>query len=132
MLAAPRLGAARAVPDRHPLAPVGPRGSLALVSRARRCGTRRRHRLGHAGGELVQRRWPGCRAVGGDDGAGATGTHPHDRAERVVGHRGGVAVVYVDVVEVIGGQMHHWVGTWQLVDTSSGWLLNRPNLRPTA
>ncbi len=54
------------------------------------------------------------------------------RAERVVGDSGGVAVVYVDVVEVIGGQMHHWVGTWQLVDTSSGWLLNRPNLRPTA
>ena len=54
------------------------------------------------------------------------------RAERVVGDSGGVAVVYVDVVEVIGGEMHHWVGTWQLVDTSSGWLLNRPNLRPTA
>src|SRR2546425_2011471 len=54
------------------------------------------------------------------------------RAERVVGDSGGVAVVYVDVVEVIGGQMHHWGGTWPVVETSSGWLLNRPNLRPTA
>jgi len=54
------------------------------------------------------------------------------QAERVVGDSGGVAVVYVDVVEVIDGQRRHWVGTWQLVDTASGWLLNHPNLRVTA
>ena len=51
------------------------------------------------------------------------------RAERALGDRGGLALVYVDVVEVIGGQTRHWVGTWQLIDTASGWLLNRPNLR---
>jgi hypothetical protein len=51
------------------------------------------------------------------------------RAERALGDDGGLALVYVDVVEVIGGQTRHWVGTWQLLDTASGWLLNRPNLR---
>lgn len=50
-------------------------------------------------------------------------------AERMLGDGGGIAIVYVDVVEVIDGQTRHWLGTWQLVDTSSGWLLNRPNLR---
>jgi hypothetical protein len=53
----------------------------------------------------------------------------HLRADRALGDGGGQALVYVDVVEVIGGQTRHWVGTWQLVDTASGWLLNRPNLR---
>jgi len=41
----------------------------------------------------------------------------------------GVAVVYVNVAEVIGGQHREWTGTWQLVDPGSGWLLNSPNLR---
>ncbi len=41
----------------------------------------------------------------------------------------GVAVVYVNVAELIGGQHRDWTGTWQLVDTGSGWLLNSPNLR---
>jgi hypothetical protein len=50
-------------------------------------------------------------------------------AERMLGDGGGIAIVYVDVVEVIDGQTRHWLGTWQLDDTSSGWLLNRPNLR---
>ena len=54
------------------------------------------------------------------------------RAERVLGNGGGVALVYIDVVEVIDGQSWHWVGTWQLVDTASGWLLNHPNLRAAA
>jgi hypothetical protein len=40
----------------------------------------------------------------------------------------GTAVIYVNVAETIGGQHRLWVGTWQLVDTSSGWLLNSPNL----
>ncbi len=51
------------------------------------------------------------------------------QAARIVGSRGGQAVVYVRVVEVLDGQTRHWVGTWQLVNTESGWLLDRPNLR---
>jgi len=51
------------------------------------------------------------------------------RTERLLGAGDGVAVVYVDVIERIDGQTRHWVGTWQLVDTTSGWLLNQPNLR---
>ena len=34
------------------------------------------------------------------------------RAERVLGNGGGVALVYIDVIEVIDGQSQHWVGTW--------------------
>ena len=51
------------------------------------------------------------------------------RAEKLLGAGDGVAVVYVDVIESMDGQTRRWVGTWQLVDTTSGWLLNRPNLR---
>jgi hypothetical protein len=51
------------------------------------------------------------------------------RAERLLGAGDGVAVVYVDVIESIDGQTRRWVGTWQLVDTDAGWLLNQPNLR---
>ena len=51
------------------------------------------------------------------------------RGARMVGARGGLATVYVDVIEVIDGQRRQWAGTWQLVLTASGWLLNRPNLR---
>lgn len=51
------------------------------------------------------------------------------RAERMVGDSGGHAIVYVDVLEVTDGQTRHWVGTWQVVDTASGWLLNRPYLQ---
>jgi hypothetical protein len=50
-------------------------------------------------------------------------------AAQIVGNRGGEATVYVRVVEVLDGQTRHWVGTWQLVTTESGWLLDRPNLR---
>jgi hypothetical protein len=50
-------------------------------------------------------------------------------AAQIVGNRGGEATVYVRVVEVLDGQTRHWVGTWQLVNTESGWLLDRPNLR---
>jgi hypothetical protein len=53
------------------------------------------------------------------------------QGEGMLGDSGGVAIVYVDVIEVMDGQTRHWVGTWQLVDTASGWLLNRPNLRGT-
>ena len=51
------------------------------------------------------------------------------RADRLVANSGDTAVVYVDVIEVIGGGQRHWTGTWELVDTSTGWLLDRPNLQ---
>ena len=50
-------------------------------------------------------------------------------SERVIANAAGIAVVSVDVIEVIGGETRRWVGTWQLVHTDSGWLLNQPNLR---
>jgi hypothetical protein len=50
-------------------------------------------------------------------------------AERVLRAEDGVAIVYVDLIERIDGQTRVWVGTWQLVNTTSGWLLNQPNLR---
>ena len=50
-------------------------------------------------------------------------------AERVLRAEDGVAIVYVDVIERIDGQTRDWVGTWQVVNTTSGWLLNQPNLR---
>lgn len=50
-------------------------------------------------------------------------------AEHVVADGGGTAVVYVDVVEVIGGEKRRWLGTWQVVDTASGWLMNSANLQ---
>jgi len=53
-------------------------------------------------------------------------------AERVVATGGGVAVVYVDIVELSGGQTRRWVGTWQLVHSASGWLLNHPDLQVVA
>jgi len=48
---------------------------------------------------------------------------------QVITQGDGVAVVYVNVAEVSGGQHREWTGTWQLVDPGSGWLLNSPNLR---
>ena len=51
------------------------------------------------------------------------------QAARIVENRTGQAIVYVRIVEVLDGQTRHWVGTWQLVNTQSGWLLDRPNLR---
>ena len=42
----------------------------------------------------------------------------------------GTATVYVDVVEVTSGLNRRWVGTWQVVDTAFGWLLNGSDLRP--
>ena len=50
-------------------------------------------------------------------------------AARLLSTGAGVASVYVDVVEVIGGLDRRWVGTWQVVETPSGWLLNDPNLQ---
>jgi len=42
----------------------------------------------------------------------------------------GTAVVSVDLLEVRDGQTYHWVGSWYLVQQSSGWLLDQPALRP--
>ncbi|TMD40905.1 MAG: hypothetical protein E6I88_08625 [Chloroflexi bacterium] len=51
------------------------------------------------------------------------------RGERIMAHEAGSAVVYVDLLELIGGQTREWVGTWQLIQSPSGWLLNSPDLR---
>jgi hypothetical protein len=51
------------------------------------------------------------------------------QGERLLGSSDRVAMVFVRIVEVIGGHSRRWVGTWQLVHTGAGWLLNRPNLR---
>jgi len=51
------------------------------------------------------------------------------RAAHVLANNGQVATVYIDLIEVYAGTTRHWVGTWQLVSSSSGWLLNQPNLR---
>lgn len=51
------------------------------------------------------------------------------QAARILGNRDGEAIVFVRVVEVLDGQTRYWVGTWQLVSTDSGWLLDQPNLR---
>ena len=50
-------------------------------------------------------------------------------SERVLSTGAGIAVVYVDLNEVIGGLSRRWVGTWQVVNTSAGWLLNQPDLQ---
>ena len=42
----------------------------------------------------------------------------------------GQATVAIDLVEVRGGRTYHWVGNWYLVQSGSGWLLDRPSLRP--
>lgn len=51
------------------------------------------------------------------------------RQAQVVAENGQTATVYIDLIEIYAGSSRHWVGTWQLVETSSGWLLNQPNLR---
>ena len=50
------------------------------------------------------------------------------REARVIASDGGVATVAVDVVEVAADARRRWAGTWQLVLTPAGWLLNQPNL----
>jgi hypothetical protein len=54
------------------------------------------------------------------------------RTDRVVAVSGGVASVYVDLVERTAAGVHHWVGTWQLVQTPAGWLLDMPSLQAAA
>jgi hypothetical protein len=48
--------------------------------------------------------------------------------QRIVSQEAGTAVVYVSLHEVAAGQSRDWVGTWQLIQTPSGWLLNSPDL----
>jgi protein tyrosine kinase len=50
--------------------------------------------------------------------------------DEVISTGGGRAVVAIDLLEVRGGRTYHWVGNWYLVQTESGWLLDRPGLRP--
>lgn len=50
-------------------------------------------------------------------------------SERVISSGNGSAVIYVDVIEVVGGLNRRWFGTWQVVDTAAGWLLNQPDLQ---
>ncbi|HEY9286421.1 MAG TPA: hypothetical protein VIT43_00195 [Candidatus Dormibacteraeota bacterium] len=47
---------------------------------------------------------------------------------RVLSDQAGTALIYVDVLEVVAGQQREWVGTWQLVQDQSQWLLNNANL----
>jgi hypothetical protein len=43
----------------------------------------------------------------------------------------GSAAVAVDLVETMSnGSVRRWVGTWYLVHSGSGWLLDQPGLRP--
>lgn len=42
----------------------------------------------------------------------------------------GVAVVAVDLTEVADGVVHHWLGTWRLVDIGGRWLLDQPDFQP--
>jgi hypothetical protein len=42
----------------------------------------------------------------------------------------GTATVAVDLTEVKSSGTQRWVGTWYLVRTESGWLMDRPALQP--
>jgi hypothetical protein len=43
----------------------------------------------------------------------------------------GSAAVAVDLIETRSdGSVRHWVGTWYLVRSGSGWLLDQPGLHP--
>jgi serine/threonine protein kinase len=52
------------------------------------------------------------------------------RRNQLVSVNGGSAVVAIDLVEVRGGRTYHWVGNWYVVQSPSGWLLDRPGLHP--
>jgi hypothetical protein len=42
----------------------------------------------------------------------------------------GSAAVAVDLIETLSdGSVRHWIGTWYLVRSGSGWLLDQPGLR---
>ena len=50
------------------------------------------------------------------------------QSARVLSQDGSTATVSVYVVEIYAGRPRHWAGSWQLVRSGSGWLLNQPNL----
>jgi hypothetical protein len=52
------------------------------------------------------------------------------QSNQLVSSGGGQATVGIDLVEVRGGRTYHWIGNWYLVQSGSGWLLDRPSLRP--
>ena len=51
---------------------------------------------------------------------------------RVVEQSATHAVIAVDLTEVIGNppETRRWAGTWTLVRSGEGWLLDAPNLAP--
>lgn len=51
---------------------------------------------------------------------------------RVVDQTAERAIVAVELAEVIGNppEVRRWVGTWTLVRSGSGWLMDTPNLAP--
>jgi len=53
------------------------------------------------------------------------------RSASVTSASPGSAAVSVDLIETLrNGSVRHWVGTWYLVRSGSGWLLDEPGLRP--
>ena len=50
------------------------------------------------------------------------------RRNQLISSGGGQAIVSIDLVEVRGGRTYHWVGNWYVVQSNSGWLLDRPAL----
>jgi hypothetical protein len=44
-------------------------------------------------------------------------------------HDSSSATVAVDLTEVTDGVRHHWVGSWRLVNTKGGWLLDKPDFQ---
>ncbi|HEX9267741.1 MAG TPA: serine/threonine-protein kinase [Candidatus Limnocylindria bacterium] len=52
------------------------------------------------------------------------------RSASLTSARPGSAAVAVDLIETLSdGTVRHWVGTWYLVRSGSGWLLDQPGLR---
>jgi hypothetical protein len=47
---------------------------------------------------------------------------------RLVSQSGNYASVYIDITEYKSGATYHWYGTWDLVKSGSGWVLNAPHL----
>jgi hypothetical protein len=53
------------------------------------------------------------------------------RSAAITSATSSTAAVAVDIVETMGdGSVRHWVGTWYLVRSATGWLLDQPGLRP--
>ena len=50
------------------------------------------------------------------------------RQDRLISQSGNRAAVYIDLIEYKGGTTYHWTGTWYLVNTGNGWLLDSPSL----